>query len=157
MPAGCVGFFQGLIHSVIFKFADVIIRKITLMSSDAVPLSSAVWGGISGEGTSDKCVRVNFPGLGSRPSLSSSHVTVLGFSLEKPAVINVAVLPGQSQRNSRAETWQPSSSGVQRAASSILPPFSLLLLQWIVEFHFRNRGKWEMKKNYTSRKTTDYL
>lgn len=34
---------------------------------------------------------MNFPGLGLRPS-SSSHVTGLGFSLEKPAVAVLAVL-----------------------------------------------------------------
>lgn len=113
-------FFQGLIHSVIFKFADVIIQKTTLISTDTIPLSSAIWGDISREGTSEEGVRVNFPGLGSRPSLSS-HVTVLGFSLEKPAVIILAVLPGQSQCNSRMKMWKPGSRvewRVQEVASS---------------------------------------
>lgn len=68
------------------------------MSFDTRALSPAMWGDISGEGTSNEGVRVNFPGLGSRPSLSSSRVSVLGSSLQKLAVIMVAVLPGQSQQ-----------------------------------------------------------
>lgn len=68
------------------------------MSSDTRALSPAMWEDISGEGTRNEGVRVNFPGLGSRPSLSSSRVTVLGFSLEKLAVIMVAELPGQLQQ-----------------------------------------------------------
>lgn len=37
-------------YSVIFKFPDVEMRKITLMFSDVVPLSSAIWRDRSGEG-----------------------------------------------------------------------------------------------------------
>lgn len=61
------------------------------MFPDLVLPSSAIWRDRSGGGTSQEGVRVNFPGLGLRPS-SSSHVTGLGFSLEKPAVAIPTVL-----------------------------------------------------------------
>lgn len=80
--------------------------EITLMLPDPIPLSSAIWRDRSGKGTSQEGVRVNFPGLSLGPS-SSSHVTVLGFSLEKPAVTILAVLPGQSQCHHSMKTWKP--------------------------------------------------
>lgn len=125
---------SGADFQVIFKFADVIIWKITLMSSDTRALSPAMWGDISGEGTSNEGVRVDFPGLGSRPSLSSSCVTVLGFSLEKLAVIMVAVLPGQPQRQRPRKDGKTRFKGRMKSRASgpfiISPPFfQLLLLQ----------------------------
>lgn len=48
-------FFQGSIHSVIFKFADVIIQKITLMSSDIIPLFCHVRGHIWGRNQRGWC------------------------------------------------------------------------------------------------------
>lgn len=92
-------------YSVIFKFQNVEMYKITLMFPDPVPLSSAIWGDRSGEGTSQEGVRVNFPRLGLGPSLSS-YVTVLGFSLEKPAVAILAVVPGQSRRHHSMKMWK---------------------------------------------------
>lgn len=83
-------------HLVIFKFLDLKMRKITLMFSDPIPSSSAIGRDRSGKGTSQEGVRENFPGLSLGPSLSS-HVTVLGFSLENPAVAILTILPGQSQ------------------------------------------------------------
>lgn len=86
-------------------FPDVKMCKITLMFPDPVPLSSAIWRDRSGEGTSQEGVRVNFPGLGLGPS-PSSDVTVLGLSLEKPAVAILAVLPGQSRCHHSMKTWK---------------------------------------------------
>lgn len=83
-------------HLVIFKFLVLKMCKITLMLSDPIPPSSAIGRDRSGKGTSQEGVRENFPGLSLGPSLSS-HVTVLGFSLEKPAVAILIILPGQSQ------------------------------------------------------------
>lgn len=97
------------------------------MSSDTRALSPAIWGDISGEGTSNESVRVNFPGLGSRPSLSSSRVTVLGFSLQMLAVIMVAVLPGQPQRQpARKDVKTRLKGGMKSPAMGpfiISPPF----------------------------------
>lgn len=75
------------------------------MLSDPIPSSSAIGRDRSGKGTSQEGVRENFPGLSLGPSLSS-HVTVLGFSLEKPAVAILTILPGQSQCY-HMKMWRP--------------------------------------------------
>lgn len=132
--------FRGRYIQSFSSYSDVIIQKITLMSSDIIPLSSAMWVDISGEGTSEKGVRLNFPGLGSRPSLSS-HVTALSFSLGKPAVIIPTVLPGQSRCKRPHEDMK--QGRVQQVVSSANHCLSfsthVLLLQLIARFHVQNR------------------
>ena len=91
--------------SVVFKFPDVKMCRIMLMTRDPVLLSSAIRRDRSGEGTSQKGVTVNFPGLGLGP-ISFSDVTVLGFSLEEPAVAILAVLPGRSRCCRSMEMWK---------------------------------------------------
>lgn len=120
------------------------------MSSDTRALSPAIWGDISGEGTSNESVRVNFPGLGSRPSLSSSRVTVLGFSLQMLAVIMVAVLPGQPQRQpARKDVKTRLKGGMKSPAMGpfiISPPFFQLKYSYYCkELCFQTRAKWKMK------------
>lgn len=77
-------------RAVIFQFLEVKMLKITLMFPDPTPPSSSNWKDRSVEGTGQQGVMVNFPGLGLGPSFSSD-VTVLGISLEKPAVAVLAI------------------------------------------------------------------